>query len=118
MDFNLFQNEVQLLMFLYGITVVAALIVDRKFFSSESKSFLFLFRFFVASILFAVGYASLNGFHWIILLPFLLLALPISSYKNGEGGNNKNKTIKKGKKVSINLIKLYSLEWKRLNYFS
>ena len=98
MDSNTPQNEVQLLMLLYGITVIAALLVDRFFFASESKSFLFLFRFFIASVLFAVGYARLNGFHWIILLPFVLLALPTSSNKNSEDGNNKNKTIKKGEK--------------------
>ena len=62
MDFNPLQNEVQLLMLLYAIIVVAALFVARIFFSSESRSFLFLFRFFIASVLFAVGYARLNGF--------------------------------------------------------
>ena len=98
MDFNPLQNEVQLLMLLYAIIVVAALFVARIFFSSESRSFLFLFRFFIASVLFAVGYARLNGFHWIILLPFVLLAVPISSNKNDTDGNNKKTTIKKGKK--------------------
>ena len=98
MDFNPLQNEVQLLMLLYAIIVVAALFVARIFFSSESRSFLFLFRFFIASVLFAVGYARLNGFHWIISLPFVLLAVPISSNNNGADGIKKNKTIKKSKK--------------------
>ena len=95
MDFHPLQNEVQLLMLLFGMTVVAAILVVRKCFSLESKSF--LFRFFIASVLFAVGYVRLNGFHWILLLPFVLLVLPISSNKNGEEGNKKNNTIKKGK---------------------
>ena len=97
-DFNPLQNDVQLLMLLYATIVVAALLVARIFFSVKSKSFLFLFRFFIISALFAIGYACLDGFHWIILLPFVLLAVPLSNNKNGKDGNHKNKTIKKGKK--------------------
>ena len=97
MDFNLPQNEVQLLMLFYGIIVVATFLVDRKCFSLESKSFVFLFQFFIVSVLFEVGYVRLNGFHWIISLPFVLLALPISSNKNDEDGNKKNNRMKKGR---------------------
>ena len=95
MDFNPLQNEIQLLMLLYGLTVVAALLVVRRCFSLESKSF--LFQFFIASVLFAVGCVRLNGFHWVISLPFVLLVLSISCNKNGKEGNKKNNIIRKGK---------------------
>ena len=91
-------NEVQILLFPYGMIMIVSYFIARKYFSLESKNFFFLFGFCVASILFAVGYTFLNGFHWILVIPFLLLAaLPHLNNKNGEDGNKNNNTSKKGK---------------------
>ena len=97
-------NEVQSLLFPYGMIMIVSYFIARKYFSQESKNFLFLFGFCVASILFAVGYTFLSDFHWILVIPFLLLvALPHLNNKNGEDGNNNNNTSKKGKSFFFNL---------------
>ena len=92
-DFPL--NEVQSLLFTYGAIMVVSYFTARKYFSQKSDNFLFLFGFCIASILFAVGYTLLNGLYWILLIPFLLLALPNLINKNDEDGNNNNKTTNK-----------------------
>ena len=90
-------NEVHSLLFTYGMIMIVSYFIARKYFSQESKNFLFLFGFCVASVLFAVGYTLLNNFHWSLLVPLLLLGLPHLNNKSGEDSNNNNKTTKKGK---------------------
>ena len=66
--------------------------------SQEYKYFTVLrvLLFFISTVLFAFGYAYLNGFHWILFIPFLLLAIPNLNNKQAADRSNKEQEIKKG----------------------